>query len=599
MSPPPSPLTNSITLAELLPIAAARRVALAPELAGYLVLEIAEGGATAGSGLDAKNVFIGEEGTVGIVQPKGDLALAGSNLEQALRNVLLELLEASGAQTPGLLAVAKRSSAGGDIAGLISQLESALIPVNRAAGRRALARLVREAKRVQLGVGRNAAPPKPEVRKEASPLSSKSPPSIPVLGSILFGSPKLSEPPKAEMPFQIEKEDIDQLLRTFEISELKPEVEMARELKSIAGLEPTPPPPGASPVDDDDSIEDLLKLSEPLAPSARPQAPPPLPKPVVNAQPPASRTATSLTRAASAPPLTASSDPPTKIEAMDAFIEDRKRVSPPSSSGSKPPPPSGQTHARSASSLSSRPGTKAALGQPQRPQSSSTKLVVLALLATLLVGMAAVYFLFPKLIPGILQPERERANPSAASASQAPVPQCRGRVVVRKAPADAEVLLRVGTAPTEVPRLPIGTRIEFVATAEGFAPRRGVVLPTAAWTRDAQPSFDLSITLPASKKSSAEAWPPAEAGTQVGGRGEPGLVRVSSAPVVGAEIWLLAGLGPEASYEPLPCDRESELLVAGPTTYRKRIRITPADLEKAPEGQTKGLRILEVVVRSD
>jgi hypothetical protein len=563
------------------------------------VLEIAESGATGESGLDATSVFIGEEGTVGIVQPKGAAARTGLDGEQALRDLLLELLEASGAQTPGLLAVAKKSSTGGDVASVIAQLESALIPVNRAAGRRALARLVREAKRIQLGVGRNAAGPtdaapqsrrvatlaRPEIRKEASPAS------IPVLGSVLFGSPKLSEPPKAEMPFQIEKEDIDQLLRTFEISDLKPEVEMARELKSMAGLEPTPPPPNAKThVADEEvgSIEDLLKLSEPVAASSRPQAAPPPPI----ASPPRARPASS-------PPLIASSDPPTKIEAMDAFIEPRKSLSP----GSKPSSPP-----RTAASLSNRPGKateKAAENGRQAAQerprtSSSAKLLVIAFLATLLVGMVAVYLLFPKLIPGILQPVRERSN-AAVTASVSPVaaPQCRGRIVVRKAPADAEILLRAGAAPTEVQRLPIGTRIEFVATAEGYAPRRGVVLPTAVWTHDAQPSFDLTIALPVSKKSSAEAWPPAEAGTQVGGRGEPGLVRVSSSPI-GAEIWLLAGLGPEASYEPLPCDRESEILIAGPTTYRKRIRITPAELEKAPEGQgqSKGLRVLEVVIRS-
>ena len=48
------------------------------------------------------------------------------------------------------------------------ELEAALIPVNRAAGRRALARLAREVKRVTLGVGRNAMP-----SSESAPVSRR------------------------------------------------------------------------------------------------------------------------------------------------------------------------------------------------------------------------------------------------------------------------------------------------------------------------------------------------------------------------------------------------------------------------------------------
>src|SRR6185503_20849507 len=66
-----------------------------------------------------------------------------------------KLLDASGSGTPALTAAAKRKPGNG-LPALVEELEAALIPVNRAAGRRALARLARETKRVLMGIGRNA-----------------------------------------------------------------------------------------------------------------------------------------------------------------------------------------------------------------------------------------------------------------------------------------------------------------------------------------------------------------------------------------------------------------------------------------------------------
>ncbi|NOU32628.1 MAG: hypothetical protein HOO96_32390, partial [Polyangiaceae bacterium] len=114
-------------------VVSSRRVPIAPELAGYLVLEIAEGGAAAGSDIDGKSVFIGDEGTVAVVTPKGK---GDGDGEGSLRKILARLLEASGSQTPALLAAAKKGGQG-NLGALVEELEAALIPVNRAAGRRA------------------------------------------------------------------------------------------------------------------------------------------------------------------------------------------------------------------------------------------------------------------------------------------------------------------------------------------------------------------------------------------------------------------------------------------------------------------------------
>src|SRR5580704_1648319 len=131
-------LDSSVTLEEVFTVIGSRRVPLAPELAGYLVLEIAEHADPSGGEVDPKTVFVSEEGTVALVKPRRE-GPAGS-AETSIRAMLTRLLDASGSQTPALAAAGKRRSLAG-LPALAEELEIALIPVNRAAGRRALARL--------------------------------------------------------------------------------------------------------------------------------------------------------------------------------------------------------------------------------------------------------------------------------------------------------------------------------------------------------------------------------------------------------------------------------------------------------------------------
>ncbi len=47
---------------------------------------------------------------------------------------------------------------------------------------------------------------------------------------------------------------------------------------------------------------------------------------------------------------------------------------------------------------------------------------------------------------------------------------------------------------------------------------------------------------------------------------------------------MLAGIGPEARVEQLRCDHDLDVLVAGPTTFRKRMHIAESEfvVEDAP-----------------
>ncbi|HRG96443.1 MAG TPA: hypothetical protein PLR99_09355 [Polyangiaceae bacterium] len=231
---------------------------------------------------------------------------------------------------------------------------------------------------------------------------------------------------------------------------------------------------------------------------------------------------------------------------------------------------------------------------PPRAPKTSFALVVGALLAVLGVS-AAVYSRRPDFFSGPrgVSAPATSAAPSAATAT-APATRCKASVVVSDVPAGAEVLWRIGQAPTDAERLPVG-RLEFVATAEGFAPKRAVVPAGVAWDTgpDGKPRFELAVQLdPAKKPGAEEPWPPGETGAPVGGTGAPGTVHLVTTPR-GAEVWLLMGLGPEARIDQLSCGADVDVLVAGPGAVRKRLR-APADaLSSAPldSAQTHALRL--------
>ena len=97
----------------------------------------------------------------------------------------------------------------------------------------------------------------------------------------------------------------------------------------------------------------------------------------------------------------------------------------------------------------------------------------------LIAGGAAIWFLRPALFGGH-EPTPAPA-PVAASAAPPLAARCRASLTVTDAPVNAEILVRAGQAPVDVEKMPVGARLEFVATAEGYAPKRAVVPSGASW----------------------------------------------------------------------------------------------------------------------
>ena len=134
-----------VTLLDVLGAAQSGQVALAPESAGYLALSLADALATAPRCPEATEVLLSDGGRVDVLArtPTSDRAA-----EAAGRALLAQLLRVAGSQAPALAAAAKKTAAVG-VSALVRDLEAALIPVNRAAATRALARLHRETSRVR------------------------------------------------------------------------------------------------------------------------------------------------------------------------------------------------------------------------------------------------------------------------------------------------------------------------------------------------------------------------------------------------------------------------------------------------------------------
>jgi hypothetical protein len=845
-----SALETSVTLEDIFAVVEAKRVPLAPELAGYLTLEVADGTDAGGGSVEPRTVYISEEGTVALVRPKKDAPTGDA--EASVRAILLKLLEASGSSTPALGAAAKRKPGTG-LPALVEELEAALIPVNRAAGRRALARLAREVKRVMLGVGRNAsAPPvglsKPPPRKEDEPkptssqrLPASPPKVVPRAGAIrkpvsaprapiatakkgpfpsdeagttkrqnelaelaasmtsapdsdrsaplpkkpaaplgltpppLPGAPALGasppvlsppaqpaqepalspEPPRvvddtpglpafspeppaytpalspgpppafaepeaspfapavlspAPPPFSPDapvaqlapvalpapspsagttrplpvraqnplppppasksgppvvpppprrdalgavaevrpdaggeklfgNDEVDDLLATFEVSGGS-ETQVRNELKAIAGLGPTPPPPDARTLaeltkdigkdlpkkiapPEGDGVEALLALADASGPLAPPLPPagfnarakdaplpglaprepqpgaPKLPEVPPESHPPVSPLVPSAALPGAPPAFPAPVDVAAPIQRPPSPAGEQPPIAPAlslSASGRRPRSESGKMAASGRRTTSAAQSGGRAPRQPRAPKTGLAMLILT--LVVLVAGGVAIYMWKPAFFTGA----KKRPAPSASasvSATPAPPPRCKVALVVTDVPANAEILLRMGQSPLDVERMPVGTRLEFVATAEGYAPKRAIVKAESTWDKgpDGKPRIDVPIQLDPSKAKpgTVDPWPAAEPGSQVGGSGSPGTVHVV-VNVRGSEVWLLAGLGPEARIEQLKCDGDIDVLLAGPPSLRKRLHVSEKDIQAA-QADPQGNKVVTVTAK--
>ena len=164
----------SVTVQEISIAARAGLAAVTAETAGYFVLAATDQLESASGRLGS--VHLGEDGSVNIGRLEDGSA---EDLESDLRALLSQLLGSTSSRAAALTRAAQPASARG-MSRFASELESALIPVNRAAARRALSRLHRDAARAKaagkLNPPRVEAPRLPDPPVETSPRPS--PPAV-------------------------------------------------------------------------------------------------------------------------------------------------------------------------------------------------------------------------------------------------------------------------------------------------------------------------------------------------------------------------------------------------------------------------------------
>ncbi|WP_437808296.1 hypothetical protein [Sorangium sp. So ce1078] len=168
-------MSACVTLEEVLAAAHARCASLVPETSGYLALAVSDATSRLPLRLDDRAVLLTTEGTV-TARSRGE-PVAPAEAARLLRDLLARLLAASAGSMPNLAATARpRPASEQDPDAVARELEAALIPVNRNAARRALARLARETLRAK-EAGRlkraraevQARPAAPEANEEAPP----------------------------------------------------------------------------------------------------------------------------------------------------------------------------------------------------------------------------------------------------------------------------------------------------------------------------------------------------------------------------------------------------------------------------------------------
>jgi hypothetical protein len=137
-----------VTLDEVFAAASARAASLVPETSGYLALAIGDASSRLPLSLDERTVLLTTEGTV-TLSKRGEV-VSPRLAARAMRDLLARLLAVSSGTMPGLAGAARpRDESERGVDAVIDEIEAALIPVNRAAARRALARLSRETLRAR------------------------------------------------------------------------------------------------------------------------------------------------------------------------------------------------------------------------------------------------------------------------------------------------------------------------------------------------------------------------------------------------------------------------------------------------------------------
>mgnify|MGYP001824192047 FL=1 len=514
------------------------------EIGAFVALEACEGLLRESVKLEPDDVRVTLEGSV-VVADSAESA-DPDEAARSLVSVLARLLVAAGPGVPPylleLVKEATTSQRPSDLRQLHDAIEASLIPINRGASRRVLARLVRESDR----------PPAPIV-PELSPRE------LDAELDELLADPGIRnlEPAQAALPLpdQTQDEPITERIRvpreldppdTVPVPPSEPALGSAGQSQPNLDIPPAPAPAAAPALRADESHQ--LGL-EPITATikkwpSRDEAPSPKaiePPPVLALEP------ETLSGEVSAP---ASAPEPATMSA------------PASARPSAPVTESATVTESLPSPEPSYDRPSLPVAQPPRRRGGWGVWLFAAAL-----GLGVYALIASGTLDAFLQPAAPVAAPSPS-----------GIIDVTVTPADAQIFVFIGRGPAVAQGLPVGHAHEFIVFDRGLRPSRATIAEDATWTdTDGGPLYELAVQAQAASDPSQAldlGDPQTESSDAASERS--GVVRVVTNPP-GAKVYRLVGVGPSAKIDVPSIHEGQEVLVYRQGYETRRAVIGPSD----------------------
>lgn len=532
------------------------------EIGAFVALEACEGLLQESVKLEPDDVRVTLEGSV--VVAGSAASAAPDEAARSLVSVLARLLVAAGPGVPPyLLDLVKESMTGQTTRGLRDlhdAIEASLIPINRGASRRVLARLVRESDR----------PP-------AHDDSQVDPHELDAELDELLRDPgvRTLEPTQRQLPLEKPEEPVTERIL----------VPRGVRGEADAGTDPSPksfPPPIADhqpetvPVPPSEpawrgASVPVPDLGTPAA-AAVAKAPAQIPEPITatirkwqaEEEEPAPATA-SVPVSATVPVTETGLETPTEAVFGAGSI---------SGSESIPTPPR-QSHP---SAAPPQPHERPSLPQPPPRRVGGWGIWLLA--AGLGLGAYALY------ATGTLDALMQPSAPT-------PVSAVGGTIDVTVTPPDAQIFQFIGRGPAVAEDLPVGSAHEFIVFDQGLRPSRAIVQQGAAWAvTDSGPLYELAVQAqPAEASAAATDLGVPQAASSPSDEGPTGTIRVITNPPA-AKVYRFVGMGPTTQIRVASIQEGQEVLVYRPGHETRRAVIGPSDWQQGPGVDSKVATLL-------
>lgn len=523
-------MSTDVGVGELVEELEQRGARLPFEIGAFVALEACEGLLRQSVKLAPNDVRVTPEGSVIVAA-----TAARAEPEEAARSlvsVLAHLLVAAGPGVPpDLLQLVKDSKTGQRswaLRDLHDAIEASLIPINRGASRRVLARLVRDSDRPAVAKAPEIDPDELDAELDE-----------------LLRDPAARTPGPEQTSLALEDDQTDQNERHVEDGPITERIRFPKPPHTTT--EPAAPPASAA------TAAALSLLEE--EPAAAPE--------------PVTKTIRKWSTYAEQEPV------PAAVSVSASVPVNEPELQTPTESvfgtGSVTAPARERAASRAPSAPAPEPGydrpsvTHARL--PRRRGGWGIWLFAAGVGLALYAGIAAGVF-------------------DAWFGERAPVAQATpsGVIDVRVSPADAQVFVFVGRGPTSSAGMPIAEPHEFVVFDKGLRPTRASIPKDARWASTPNgPLYELAIQAkPATDASSALDLGVPETEAPVRG-GPEGTIRVITNPP-GAKVYRFVGRGPTARIEVPSIHEGQEVLLYHPGHETRRAVVGPSDWQPVEAG---------------